>query len=430
MRKCDDGSSPLAVEKRNLTSLFIRKIQPSNRVRKIYDLHVRGLVVQVQPSGAAAYKVYYSQYGRPRWYHIGRTDAVALAEARKVAADILLRVVKGEDPQAARTAHRSAGTFRELTEIYLAESPNKSAWQYERQLRGHALPLWGSMPAGTVTRDDVEALFDRRKRKSVATAKLLLASISAVYGFGLNDPRFRSHITSNPCLGIANAKRDKSLKSVARSRVLKDSEIPLFWDHWIEAGPQRCLALQLILLTGQRPGEVCHMQREHLDIGDHSFDRGTADGKLIHENHSGAWWSLPGKPDGFWPGTKNAQDHKVWLTPMALETALELLEARRASGGYLTDDLAAVMRKTSAALGVDPARPHDLRRTHGTMITRLGFTRDAMNRIQNHREGGIGSVYDQHEYADEARKIQAVVTARIERLIPGSYNKVVELKRA
>jgi hypothetical protein len=99
--------------------------------------------------------VYYSQYGRPRWYHIGRTDAVALSEARKVTAEILLRVIKGEDPQAARTAQRSAGTFRELAETYLAESTNKSAWQYERQLRGHALPLWGSMPAGTVTRDDV-----------------------------------------------------------------------------------------------------------------------------------------------------------------------------------------------------------------------------------------------------------------------------------
>jgi hypothetical protein len=26
---------------------------------------------------------------------------------------------------------------------------------------------------------------------------------------------------------------------------------------------------------------------------------------------------------------------------------------------------------------------------------------DAMNRIQNHKEGGIGSVYDRHQYAEE-----------------------------
>ena len=29
--------------------------------------------------------------------------------------------------------------------------------------------------------------------------------------------------------------------------------------------------------------------------------------------------------------------------------------------------------------------------THGSTITALGFGRDAMNRVQNHKEGGIGS---------------------------------------
>jgi len=44
-------------------------------------------------------------------------------------------------------------------------------------------------------------------------------------------------------------------------------------------------------------------------------------------------------------------------------------------------------------LGItDKVTPHDLRRTHGSTITALGFGRDAMNRIQNHREGGIASV--------------------------------------
>ena len=151
MRPREEGGSPLAVEKRNLTDLFIKKLKPSERVTKIYDLKQRGLVVQVQPSGSAAWKVYYSLHGRPRWYHIGRTDAVGLAYARKVAAQIMLRVALGDDPQVQRTAQRASGTFREVAEAYLSESQNKSVWQYERQLRAHALPLWGSMPAGSIT---------------------------------------------------------------------------------------------------------------------------------------------------------------------------------------------------------------------------------------------------------------------------------------
>jgi hypothetical protein len=53
---------------------------------------------------------------------------------------------------------------------------------------------------------------------------------------------------------------------------------------------------------------------------------------------------------------------------------------------------------------VPRATPHDLRRTHGSTITKLGVGRDAMNLIQNHKEGGIGDVYDRHEYAAENKR--------------------------
>jgi hypothetical protein len=65
------------------------------------------------------------------------------------------------------------------------------------------------------------------------------------------------------------------------------------------------------------------------------------------------------------------------------------------------------------------------------MITRLGFGRDAMNRIQNHREGGIASVYDRHGYADEDKRIMEAVAARIMALAEGRSedDKVVPIRR-
>jgi hypothetical protein len=36
-----------------------------------------------------------------------------------------------------------------------------------------------------------------------------------------------------------------------------------------------------------------------------------------------------------------------------------------------------------------------------------------MNRIQNHKEGGIGSVYDRHRYSAENQKIMEAVAADI-----------------
>ena len=91
--------------------------------------------------------------------------------------------------------------------------------------------------------------------------------------------------------------------------------------------------------------------------------------------------------------------------------------------------LDAAMRTICAKLKVERATPHDLRRTHGSTITALGFGRDAMNRIQNHKEGGIASVYDRHGYAEETKRVMEAVAAKIVALAEGRRDdKVVALK--
>ena len=89
------------------------------------------------------------------------------------------------------------------------------------------------------------------------------------------------------------------------------------------------------------------------------------------------------------------------------------------------------MRAICVKLGVERVTPHDLRRTHGTTITALGFGRDAMNRVQNHKEGGIGSVYDRHGYGDENKRIMEAVAARILSLATGETGtgNVAQFKR-
>jgi integrase len=125
------------------------------------------------------------------------------------------------------------------------------------------------------------------------------------------------------------------------------------------------------------------------------------------------WWEVPGKPTAGWPGTKNGQNHRVWLP----EPAQALLNFPM---GISAAKLAPVMRAICNELGItEKVTPHDLRRTHGTKITALGFGRDAMNRVQNHREGGIASVYDRHEYGDENKRIMEAVAAELIRLAEG-----------
>jgi hypothetical protein len=48
-----------------------------------------------------------------------------------------------------------------------------------------------------------------------------------------------------------------------------------------------------------------------------------------------------------------------------------------------------------------------------------------MNRVQNHKEGGIGSVYDRHQYAEENKRIMEAVASKIMSLINGGPACVV-----
>ena len=42
-----------------------------------------------------------------------------------------------------------------------------------------------------------------------------------------------------------------------------------------------------------------------------------------------------------------------------------------------------------------------------------------MNRVQNHKEGGIASVYDRHGYSDENKRVMESVAAHIIGLAEG-----------
>jgi hypothetical protein len=65
-------------------------------------------------------------------------------------------------------------------------------------------------------------------------------------------------------------------------------------------------------------------------------------------------------------------------------------------------------------------KPHDLRRTFGSTVTALGFGRDAMDRILNHRQRSVSSIYDRHGYGREDQHIMESVGAHIMSLVNGA----------
>jgi integrase len=126
------------------------------------------------------------------------------------------------------------------------------------------------------------------------------------------------------------------------------------------------------------------------------------------------WWTLPGSanPGTGWKGTKNKQTHRVWL-PKPVQEIIERLNCGDPFVFGQPLDVARAMRDICEQLKVQRTTPHDMRRTFGSTVTRLGFGREAMNRILNHREHGIATVYDRYSYEKEDQHIMESTAAHL-----------------
>jgi integrase len=404
-RPSSNGTPARAPNKRKLTDLFVSAVKPGDRAFIVWDQKQAGLALAVQPTGSKAWKFVYRSGGKPRWLTFGNATAIGLADARRLAAKAALQVAEGGDPQAEKTAARGSGTLQEWALRYrneYASKRNKSWKQPAALMDRYILPHWAKLRPGEIKRADVAKILARLDA-TPALANQVLAAVSALFSWLIKQ----EVVEANPCrLVERNATK-------SRERVLSDSEIAKFWEAFESVGAAG-FALKLNLLTGQRPGEVTRMRREHID---------------------GAWWTLPGAADDAlgWPGTKNCATHSVWLS----EPVQVLLSGMDGTGFVfpnsrsLDDDMRTAMREICAKLGVERATPHDLRRTFSSKVTALGFGRDAMNRITNHREGGIADVYDRHRYADENKRIMEAVARHIVALAQGGDpDNVIEAKFA
>ncbi len=66
--------------------------------------------------------------------------------------------------------------------------------------------------------------------------------------------------------------------------------------------------------------------------------------------------------------------------------------------------------------GIDDYNPHDLRRTAGTTMAELGVPRFIVERVLNHTDRTVTSVYDRYSYAKEKMAAVTKLGAYVERI--------------
>jgi integrase len=223
-------------------------------------------------------------------------------------------------------------------------------------------------------------------------AALLLTYIKQVFAWAED----REVIEANPVATLKAQKVAPELAPRKRARVLSDDEIRGLWNLTEPPdGMHRTtlLVLQLILATGQRPGEVAGMRWSE-------FDDET--------------WIVPAERR-----RKTDDEHAVPLTRIALELLERAQSLARPDADYVFErqpgkpvSVAAIgkaVNRCAKALGNaegDRWRPHDLRRTMRTGLAAAGISETVAEVTIGHVRRGIAGVYDRHGY--EAEKVAAL----------------------
>jgi integrase len=256
----------------------------------LWDNQVQGFGIRARSGGTKSYILHYrvgSGRGAPlRKLTIGKHGSPWTPEtARTEAKRLLAEVAAGRDPAAARQQERNALTFGELIDLYLAEGGDHKKASTLKADRGriehHLRPLLGKLRTDRITRVGVEQMRNAvaagktaekiesgEKRPSGSMAKggrgvaaQCVTLVSAIFAFA-NE---RGLCADNPARGVKKApvrkvERFLSEAEIARLAAALDTEAQRTGNSYPSA------AIELLLLTGCRRGEIVNLRWEHVDF--------------------------------------------------------------------------------------------------------------------------------------------------------------------
>jgi integrase len=414
----------------------------SDRPRDILAAGRRGLIVRIAPARGVVRKVF-----RYRWMRGGRrslvrlgeygdtfrlTDAFALHALCCQAADT------GGDPRAvvdawwrqhAPAPPDAAGgpTVADVVTEFLtwAERNRRRPEQAKQLLDANVIPYLGKRAAASVRKRDIVLTLDRIVRRgSPVQANRVRAVLKQAFAIAAD----RDLIETVPPF----PREAPGGKESPRERVLTDDEVVLLWhglDVLTPAGRRGkgisrplALSLKLLLVTGQRRGEIAAARWSDIHVGK------PAEGQ---------------KPPQTWhiPVSKNDRPHDVPLSSLAVKLLEELRTHTGNSEFWLpsarsdkaADDrdrtITKAAREVRELLRIADWTPHDLRRTARTGLSRLGVSEAVAERVVNHVSGDrMVQVYNRHTYQQEMRDALNQWGAHIEGLIAQPFTLPDELK--
>lgn len=266
-----------------------------------------GLYLQVRGASNRSWLYRFKLNGKPHLMGLGALADVSLAEARDAAATARKLVRQGVDPIAQRRSERAdtaaksrLNTFAEVAEAYVAA--HETGWrnarhrqQWRNTLDSYVRPVIGDLGIAAIDTGAIMRVLEPIWRTKPETASRLRGRIESVLDYatargwrtGENPARWRGHIEN------LLPPRSKMVR-IKHHAALPWSEIGAFMARLREQKGASALALQYVVLTAARTGEILGARWSEIDLGD-------------------AMWTVPGNR------MKAGREHRVPLSDVAMD---------------------------------------------------------------------------------------------------------------
>jgi integrase len=377
----------------------------------VFDDKLPGFGVRIREGAARAVWVYQYRAGRQqRRVKLGVVGAMAAAKARATAEDLAAKVHLGADPQGEKASARlrTQQTFKATADSFLAYQERAlrpaTLAATSRYLLAHARPLH-AVELREVSRTDIAAQLTRIAREhGPVAANRARSAWSAMFGWAMSE----GLTDANPT--VATNLRAET----PRDRVLTNDEIYAIW-RALQSDDYSDI-IRMLLLTGQRRGEVGDLRWDEIDL-----DRASA--------------TLPAGR------TKNNRPHEVPLSA----PVLDILRARHhhrdfvfgtyGAGGF--NGWAKARQRLDATIApgaiLQAWTVHDLRRTAATGMADIGVEPPVVEAVLNHQSGarrGVAGTYNRSRYAPQKRQALDMWAAHLLAVVEGKESNVTPLRSA
>ncbi len=300
----------LVDRKRSLTAAFVKNVRHKGGFGpdKYGDQH--GLMLRVQMTGGKQWIWRGTIHGKRVDLGLGGWPYVSLAEARQAAFEHRKLAREGGDPRSLRTGQR-VPTFADAAETVIRiheqgwKDGGKNTSQWRASLRDYAMPRLGKLRVSDISTADVMAVLLPIWNEKPETARRVRQRIGSVMKWAVAQG-YRQDNPAGDALGAALPKNGVAKK---HHRALPHTEVgsAIATIRASRAYWATVAALEFVILTASRSGEVRHARWDEVDLAT-------------------ATWAVPADR------MKMKREHRVPLSSRALQILAEAREMADGSG--------------------------------------------------------------------------------------------------